>query len=54
MLDRRSLGIARWLRRAGLLVPFLVMLLPLTPASAAIGGRGFVWVNADRVNETPP
>jgi len=54
MLDRRSLGLARWLRRAGLLVPFLVMLLPLTPAGAAIGGRGFVWVNADRVDQTPP
>jgi hypothetical protein len=34
------------------LVPFLVMLLPLTPAGAAIGGRGFVWVNADRVDLT--
>jgi len=54
MLNRRQARPARVLRRAAILGPLLLALLPLTPARAAIKGGGFVWVNRLTFTGTTP
>jgi len=47
MLNRKQARPARLLRRAVILWPLLLALLPVTPAQAAISGSGFVWISVD-------
>jgi len=54
MLNHGQATPARILRRAAILGPLLLALLPVTPAQAEIKGGGFVWVNRLTFVGTPP